>query len=166
MRLIPLTQGKVARVSDRDYAFVMQWKWCYHKCNNGRDGYAVRTLPRPRGGTALMHRVIAMRMGLPSSCEVDHRDLDKLNNQRSNLRPATRSQNKGNCIAPRTNRSGFKGVSRIAKTGGWLAQIKTGKKAINLGSFSGTEAGKRLAAQAYNKAALRYFGEYAQLNEV
>jgi hypothetical protein len=39
MKLIPLTQGKVAKVSDRDYAFLRQWKWCHRKCNNGNEGH-------------------------------------------------------------------------------------------------------------------------------
>jgi hypothetical protein len=164
MKLIPLTQGMVAKVSNCDYAYVRQWKWCYRKCNNGKGGYAVRNRVRPERGTVLMHRVIAARKGLDLSVEIDHRDLDKLNNQRRNLRRATRAQNKSNCPMPSTNKSGFKGVSRITKTGGWLAQIKVNGRTKNLGSFPGTHAGKVEAARRYNEAALRYFGDFVRLN--
>ena len=164
MKRIPLTDGKFALVSDCDYAYLWQWNWCYHRCNNGNDGYAVRNAPRPQCETILMHRVIASRKGLDILNEVDHCDHNKLNNQRRNIRLATRSQNKGNCKRPTTNKSGFKGVSRIAKTGGWLAQIKVKQKAMNLGSFPGTKAGRIAAARCYNKAALEYFGEFAYLN--
>jgi len=164
MKLISLTQGRVTKVSNCDYAYLMRWKWCYRKCNNGNGGYALRTLRHPKSETVLMHRVIAARQGLDLSHEIDHRDLDKLNNQRRNLRPATRAQNKSNCRMPSTNKSGFKGVSRIAKTSGWLAQIKVNNKTENLGSFPSTQAGKMAAARCYNEAALRYFGDFACLN--
>ena len=164
MRTIPLTQGKEALVSDCDYKYLVQWKWCYRKCNTGKCGYAVRNAPRPKGGTILMHRVIAARKKLNLSYKVDHRDRNKLNNQRQNLRSATPTQNNANSVAPVTNRSGFKGVSPIAKTGGWLALIKCHKKAENIGSFPGTRKGKKAAARAYNRQALRHFGKYAYLN--
>lgn len=164
MKQIPLTDGKFAEVSDCDYAYLRRWKWCYHKCNNGNGGYAVRNISRPQHGTVLMHRVIAVRKGLDIQDEIDHHDLNKLNNQRRNIRLATRSQNKGNCKRPITNKSGFKGVSRIAKTGGWLAHIKINCKGKNLGSFPGTEIGRIAAARCYNKAALEYFGKFACLN--
>jgi len=43
-----------------------------------------------------------------------------------------------------------------------MARIKVNYKGIHLGYF----ARKVDAARAYNRAAQRYFGEYAQLNKV
>jgi hypothetical protein len=37
MKLIPLTQGKHAKVSDKDYKWLNQWKWCAYY-NPKRDG--------------------------------------------------------------------------------------------------------------------------------
>lgn len=58
-----------------------------------------------------MHRVIAERMGLDiTRKQVDHRDRDKYNNQRSNLRVATNGLNRANSDLNSNNKSGFKGV--------------------------------------------------------
>ena len=64
MKTIPLTQGKVAIVSDADYAYLKQWTWCYCKDSKGPGGYAVRGIWR-NGRTHLvkMHRVVAGRSG-------------------------------------------------------------------------------------------------------
>src|SRR4051812_10516942 len=43
---------------------------------------------------------------------VDHRDLNKHNNIWTNLREATKSQNQANIGLIKSNKSGFKGVSR------------------------------------------------------
>lgn len=43
----------------------------------------------------------------------------------------------------------------------WIAQIKCNYKSIHLGRFNN----KVDAAKAYNEAAIKYFGEFARLNE-
>jgi hypothetical protein len=95
---------------------------------------------------------------------VDHADGDGLNNHRSNLRAGGGYRNAANS-SRRTRQSGYKGVTQNRSRGirydRWSAVIcKDGKK-THLGSFSSPE----LAARAYNVAALKYFGEYAKLNE-
>ena len=111
-----------------------------------------------------MHKVVGKRKGLKG--EIDHHDLNKLNNRRGNLRSATRSQNKGNCGKPITNKSGFKGVSEDKARGKWRARLKLNGREIFHERFPGTDAGKKIAALAYNKAAIKHFGTFAQLNKV
>ena len=163
MKRIPLSQGREALVSDCDYKYLMQWKWYFSRQSTGSGGYAARCTPRPHKRTIKMHKVVAARKGLTG--EIDHRNQDKLDNRRSNLRQATRSQNKANCGVSSSNKSGFKGVS-CYKTNQWQASIRINGKTVHLGHFHGTSARKRAAARAYNRAASRYFGVYAVLNKV
>lgn len=55
--------------------------------------------------------------------DVEHRDLDGLNNRWANLRPCTHSQNMMNRRTPRNNTSGFKGVSLHRASGKWIATV-------------------------------------------
>lgn len=157
MKRIKLTQNKVALVSNEDYEFLSQWKWYTRK--DSKTFYAVRNSPKINGKqkTIYMHRVIAKRMGISNS---DYKDQNGLNNQRCNLREATRSQNGANQKLRITNTSGYKGVcwSKLGKK--WVARICINYKIISLGYFINIKD----AARAYNKAALKYFGEFAVLN--
>jgi len=101
-----------------------------------------------------MHCLI---MGLKG---IDHIDHDGLNNQRSNLRPATGSQNNANQRSHLTGSSQYKGVSYYKPAGRWSASLRTQQQIIYLGRF-GTE---EEAARAYDTAAREIWGEYACLN--
>lgn len=158
MKRIPLTQRKEALVSDRDYAFLMQWSWCFLRCSKGNNGYAKRL--GPHGGAIYMHKVVAARKGIIG--QVDHRDRNKLNNQRRNLRPASNPQNRANVKRRRDNTSGCKGVSWYPRYKKWRARLQVNGKSIHVGYFKS----KRCAARAYDKAARRYVGKYAVLNKV
>lgn len=94
---------------------------------------------------------------------VDHKDRDKLNNTRANLRPATKSQNMANTpkrLAGAT--SVYRGVAWMRSRCKWRARIKVNYKSIHLGLFES----ELDAARAFNRAAEKYFGEYAVLNPV
>ena len=56
--------------------------------------------------------------------ECDHEDLDKSNNRWSNLREASKSQNKANVPIPCTNTSGIKGVS-------WHKKARSGERPLS-----------------------------------
>lgn len=108
-----------------------------------------------------LHRVI---MGNPEGFFVDHINRNTLDNRKSNLRLATRSQNMANRIS-RTGSSKYKGVHWRPNISKWRAQIRMGEKGdkqLMLGYFDTEEE----AALAYNAAALEKWGEYAFLNEV
>jgi hypothetical protein len=93
---------------------------------------------------------------------IDHIDRNKLNNRKSNLRLATHRQNDCNKIVRKDSVSGYKGVQLHKQTGKWRARIKVDYKNIHLGLFEDILD----AAKAYNEAALRYYGEFAYLNDV
>jgi hypothetical protein len=92
----------------------------------------------------------------PPGYEVDHRDEDKLNNRRSNLRLATRSQNKMNEGPHRNNRSGARGVSWESQTGKWRATLRIDGRRLSLGRFSDLAEAKR----AYERAARKFHGKF------
>ena len=157
---ILLTRGKVAIVDDEDYSYLNQWKWNYKSKGHGNTGYAVRDITENGIYKAvLMHREIIR----PSdSMEVDHIDGNGLDNRKVNLREATRSQNQQAKGRQRNNTSGYKGVSYDAEKDKWRAQITYKGKGHKLGRYKIIED----AARAYNKAAIKYHGEFASLNTI
>lgn len=93
---------------------------------------------------------------------IDHINGDKSDNRFENLRLSNQSQNSANSRTPKNNTSGFKGVCWHKKAKKWAARIKVNRQEIYLGLFKTKEE----AAEAYNKAALEHFGEFARLNEI
>jgi hypothetical protein len=159
MKKIPLSSGKAfALVDDDDFEWLSKYTWqlivmksgvCYATRN---EKFYVGKVRKSRGYS--MHREI---LGLTDGrIQCDHKDENGLNNQRSNLRVATRSQNRIN----KTKKEGFKGVHLVRRTGRYIAQITLNRKCYNLGTFDTKEA----AAAAYNNAAIKLHGEFAKLN--
>jgi hypothetical protein len=155
MKEIPLSQGKVAQVSDCRFENISQWKW-YAMYNYG-NWYAVRYCENNQlQTTILMHQEIMMFPGI----DIDHWDGDGLNNQDENLRLCTPSQNGANRRVNKNNTSGYKGVYLHQETNKWEAHIKVNYKTIYIGVFLSAID----AAHAYDKIARRYFGEFAKTN--
>jgi hypothetical protein len=96
------------------------------------------------------------------SRELDHHNGNKSDNRIINLRISTQAQNTKNRSKGKNNTSGYKGVYYNKINRKWIAQITINYKVKYLGSFDTAEQ----AAQAYNKAALEYHGEFAKLNEI
>lgn len=146
MKKIPLTQGKSALVSDEDYEYLNQWKWCAQKI--GRTFYAVRG---SRNSHRYMHRVIADKLGFKS--QVDHINRDGLDNRRSNLRDTTQKQNLENTRVWGHNTSGYKGVCWYKPYSKWRARITHYGRTIHLGYFDNIED----AVKARKAAEKKYF---------
>lgn len=114
---------------------------------------------RVGGRKYFAHRLAYLYMtGAWPPGDIDHRDMDRLNNRWSNLRSATRSQNKANCTLRSDNTTGFKGVSFFKQTSRYHAKIEVRGKHLHLGFFETPEA----AHAAYAAAAKHHFGEFAR----
>lgn len=88
--------------------------------------------------------------------QIDHRDLNKVNNLIDNLRLATSSQNACNRGKRRGCSSEYKGVSFHKATGKWASQIQVDGKRKSLGFFV-TELEAHLA---WCKVAKEIHGEF------
>ena len=151
-------QGKYKHLAVEVDADVYDWakdmKWYYSKTPNG--GYVMSQ--RIDGKQRLVHRLIMKP--LPGMI-VDHKDGNRLDNRRSNLRVCTYSQNQGNS-RPRRSWKKYKGIyfEQIHPNRPWRAYISDKLYLMALGSYATDEE----AALAYDIAAIQLFGEYAKTN--
>lgn len=160
MKTVPLhgriATGRVALVDDADYDLVTQYHWNVVQ-SYSQKMYATTSVHAADGRrTSLrMHKLIT------GWAETDHEDNDGLNNQRYNLRRATRSQNNANrrkSSSPSSSR--YKGVGWHGRARKWAARIKVDGRNRHLGLFVSEDD----AARAYDLAAAEAFGEFALVN--
>lgn len=146
--------GKVsgyALIDDEDFEKVNKYRWHLGYCEYASTSASVGE----KQTTSQMHRLI---MGAIKGQMIDHKDGNKLNNQKSNLRYCTGSENQANRTSQKNNTSGFTGVFKSGKR--WIAQIGIKNRQRYLGIFTDKES----AAKAYNQAAKKNYGEFARLN--
>lgn len=167
MKYIELTQGYRVIVDDEDYEWLSNYSWYYHT------GYGCRTTNKqingkPQNEQIRMHREIYTKHygKIPENIEIDHADLNKLNNSLSNLRAAKRSNNMMNREKFNGDKytSNFKGLAfrNEYSTSYWRVRLYHDKNYIHVGNFTNEIA----AANAYNHYAKIYHGEFALLNDV
>lgn len=157
MKLIPLTNiSRSAIVDDEDFEKLNAYKWRGEVSRRTIYACTGASMP-PYNNHYFMHELLITKT---LNLVIDHKDNNGLNNQKSNLRLATISQNKANGKAYSNNTSTFKGVTFRRERGTWRAQIRVNNKLHIIGCFHDKED----AARAYDKAALLYFGEFAKLN--
>ena len=150
---INLFGGGFCLIDAGDAEQVLPFKWVASH-ERGRD-YAVARV-KGAGRNIRMHHLLCGEEVM----DVDHINRNGLDNRRSNLRVASRSENLCNRGKCRNNTSGFKGVS-FHPCGKWVAHITRGYKAFHLGLFDSPVK----AALAYDAEALRLHGRFARTNQ-
>lgn len=156
MKKIRLSQGQFTFVDDEGFEELSKYKWSFDGQYCAREEKMVNS---KRGKKVYLHRQI---MGYPLGKQIDHINLNKLDNRRENLRICTLEQQILNTNPNKRNKSGFKGVSWNKLRNKWHAQLSIDKKSIYIGYFSTVQE----AAKAYNETALKYHGEFARLNQI
>lgn len=127
MKRIKLGSKGYAVISDQDYEMVTERSW--HK---SKRGYAVNDSNRNGNRKVIyLHQFI---LGKKDGFEIDHKNGDKLDNRRENLRYLTRSHNAINS-KPRNSYSGVTGVTWFSRDQKWRAHIMINGKQIHLGYF-------------------------------
>lgn len=120
-----------AKVDNENYVLLSEYKWHYG------GGYAYRQEGRK---TIYMHRVI---LNNPRGKEIDHINMEKLDNRVSNMRIASRKQNSFNKRRYANNKSGYKGVYWNSERGVWQARVRFNGKNYYLGQFNNAIKGHR-----------------------
>jgi hypothetical protein len=161
-----LTQQQVQSLFDYRDGFL------YWKVKHERVKIGDKTKPSPnRGGyhrigiknkRYLTHRLIYLYHHGYIPKEIDHIDGNPSNNKIENLREVTHQQNLMNQKSQCGCSSIYKGVCWDKQTNKWIVHIKINGKQKHLGRFKS----EINAAKAYNKAAIKFHEEYANLNEV
>jgi hypothetical protein len=142
-----------ATVDDEDLEFLSNFTWTLN------NGYATTTITIGCYIVSVpMHRMlrrVRVRGGI-----IDHRNMDKLDNRRGNLRLTDRAGNNANS-GPRPSARNFMGLKGVAISGkSFYARITVNNKSMYLGSFKKKEE----AAAAYDRAAIKHFGGMARTN--
>lgn len=152
----------VTKISDEDFKRISAVSWRANKINNKiYVGSHIYNSITDKTEYWFLHRfILNVPPGDPRL--VDHKDRNPLNNQRDNLRACSSSENSQNKSVKRNQitTSLYKGVLFLKKEKNWGARIQFQNKPICLGSYFEEID----AALAYDKAALHFFKDFANLN--
>ncbi len=125
-----LKRGTVLLDPD-DEAFASQWRWLV-----GTNGYAQRTSGRR---TLFLHREL-MGLEYGDGRMVDHRNGNRLDCRRENLRIVDATINAANRLSEAGSSSRYTGVTWHAQCGKWQAQVARYGRNIYLGLHDTEEA--------------------------
>jgi len=155
---IPLSSRKYPNlytvVDEQDAEIVRRHTWVpFVRLDRSGTVYAKA---RVSGKSVFLHRLLMH----PERGEyIDHIDGDGLNNQRSNLRLCSNSDNLMNRGLNSNNRTGYKGVSK-SSAHRWCARLMVNGETVWRESFDDPVE----AARAYDRVAIEWRGEFARTN--
>lgn len=153
--------GKFALIDSADADLVGRFNWSCFSCGKSwyvyRGGHATNAVGVR---STLLHReILGLRHG--DRRTGDHRNLNPLDNRRSNLRIATREQQCANRGVRRGNKCGVKGVYKNA-SGRYVAQIARWSKGERATVYLGSFLLLMDAAAVYSEEHRRRNGEFSR----
>lgn len=144
--------GLFALVDDEDFEKLNAFSWHNHL------GYARRgEIDRASGKNKMimMHREI---LGITDSkVLLDHRDRNKLNNCKGNLKVCSQSDNRKNLTKPIGTTSKFIGVHWSKRDQKWIAQVHIEGKRIWLGAYEKEEDAARIRDERIRKLGNEFY---------
>jgi len=157
-KVIHLPSGEPVLIDDQDLQKVSQFRWHKHI------GYACASVPARFIQQFPMKRLRMHRLILDAEEGdiVDHKNRNRLDNRRCNLRFCSKGENAFNRRKALGKASRFKGVTWHQGKRRWQARI-TWK---NADRFLGYFADEQDAGTVYNVAAQLLFGDFAHLNRI
>ena len=167
MKTILITKNKlvpdvplvlIVLIDDEDYENIVSHSWFVYPSR--RNFYAARQIKlNGKKVKVQMHREI-LGLTFGDGKIVDHINRNGLDNRKSNLRIASHSLNRYNSSMRIDNVSGYRGVFWHKKSKRWRATICIEYNQIYLGQY----IDKTAAAEAYDQAAIKFYGDKAVLN--
>lgn len=154
MKLLHVAGGQFVKVDDDVFEWAQLRSWSFTK-----DGYAKAWFPE-RQKHVYLHQEIMADNRFTKRTWIDHKNGDKTDYTRENLRHCTNSQNQMNAKKQAGTSSIYKGVSWNKKRQAWKALIRKDGVDYFIGYFDN----ERHAALAYDVNALLLFGEFARPN--
>lgn len=138
-----------ALVDAADAPMVNQWRWSLHK-----RGYAVRhqMIDGVQRAILLHRQILGLEYG--DRNDGDHKNRDRLDCRRENLRPTPRHGNRQN-VPSRGGASAYRGVSWDKQRGRWTAYAHVAGKKHNFGYFE-VETDAAAAALAARQRLMPY----------
>lgn len=136
-------------IDEENYNDLIKYKWSL-----GKNNYISGSI---NGKKTLLHRYI---MNYTGKDYIDHINNNPFDNRKCNLRIVTPKQNAMNKKSGKNSSSNYIGVYFGKKLNKWYSSIKVDNKKIHLGSFDDEIE----AAKERDRATIKYYGEYGNLN--
>lgn len=149
---LPMSNGSYVLIDEDMFDVLSKYNWNERKSSKDHTSYASTR------DNVKMHRLI-MGLKVGDKRLVDHINHNGLDNRRCNLRVCTNAENTRNARPSKNATSKYKGVS-VSKCNTYVSRIRVDGKLIQLGTFKS----ELEAAEKYDVAAKKYFGEFAYLN--